>query len=206
MDFTWSIVKEGFYTLGSIAGVIALLKPVLESKYNRDIDRIKDITSEISEELLINLAFSLWSSRLIPVDYFHPLERIKHEINTGHSRIIFTGITAKLINSEIETLLSKYNSLRNHIQVPYWIHFSYEDEEENSIKNLYWRFNKELFLKEHGETFDYSIPLKEAAECVDEIRKSQRRLKILSEIHFLEAPFAKYILPRRSMKQSIKII
>lgn len=202
MNSAWDVAKEVFYTLGSIAGVIALSRPVLESKHNRDIERIKSITSDISEELLSDLAYRLWYSRLIPKDHLEPLTRIQNEADTGHSRLVFTGITAPLINSEIETLLLNYQRLRTYIQVPYWLPFTDKDNEEKD----YWSFNKELFLKEYGSTFDYSQPLREAATCVDEIRKSQRRLIIISEMHFLETPFAKYILPRRSIKQDIKAI
>jgi hypothetical protein len=48
-------LKDGFFVVGSLAGLFAFLRPAAESKFQRDIDRATTIISKLDEERLMRL-------------------------------------------------------------------------------------------------------------------------------------------------------
>jgi hypothetical protein len=54
MDISWGAVKEVFFAVGSAAGVLALLRPVIESKHQCDLKRAERILGLIPEQLVID--------------------------------------------------------------------------------------------------------------------------------------------------------
>ncbi len=68
-----------------------------------------------------------------------------------------------------------------------------------------WVFNKQAFENEEGFPKNYAGHLE---ECVDRARillKSYQKLQIIAELHFLEIPFARWLLPRRFKKHKLYV-
>lgn len=63
---TWSDIKEVFYAVGATAGVVALFRPAIESKFQRDHERFAEVCKLVDELNLISLADRIESQREVP--------------------------------------------------------------------------------------------------------------------------------------------
>lgn len=73
MDVTWSSVKEVFFAVGSVAGVLALLRPLVEAKLQRDSARVDRIKSLVNEQRLVDLKARIYQ-REVPCEDFEPFD------------------------------------------------------------------------------------------------------------------------------------
>jgi hypothetical protein len=117
MEFTWSTVKEVFFAVGSVAGVLALLRPIVESKFQRDLARVERIKGLVFEQSLVDLEYSVYYARQVPDEVFRSFETLFHERHTNQESVRFTGPIAKLLTRELDALLESYSKLHKYIQV-----------------------------------------------------------------------------------------
>ena len=90
MDMTWSSVKEVLFAIGSVAGVLAFLRPLVESKFQRDSIRVERIKSLVNEQ------------------------------RTNQEVVRFSGPLSKTLSCELSAMLASYSKLREFIQVNEW--------------------------------------------------------------------------------------
>ncbi|NOG32818.1 hypothetical protein HLB35_15570 [Halomonas sp. TBZ9] len=196
-----SDIKDYFFLLGSIAGLIALLRPVLESKFERDRKRAEKILEIVPEEHMKAMDFDVYQARAVLTSNFYPLDRLKSEWKDGTDLVRFSGPLKAHYLKEVEQIIRNYNQLREYIQVPYWEPTSTGDDNSDALQ---WSFNKSYFPEPTGSKGDYNVHLSEAGELVGKIRDGLRRLQIIMEMHFLEAFFARFLLPKRLRKVELE--
>lgn len=198
MNFDWREVKEMFYTIGTVAGVIALARPVFESKYQRDIARFDRIRSLIEEESIVDLEDRVYGARQVPDGYFTPFDRLSRARKNDEDIVRFSGPLAKLFTSQIDALINAYEGLRAYIQVPEWEPCGHMLS--NGTKYFSWDFNKEAFAKAGSYPTGYAGHLDAARSKAVEIKKAYQRLQLVAEVHLYEAPIANWLLCRRFKK------
>lgn len=202
MNISWSDIKEVFFAIGSIAGVLALARPVFESKLQRDIERIQHIKSLINEQALVDLEAAVYQARRVPDDQFQPFSQLAYERRTNQDMIRFTGPLAKHLAKELDGLIAAYYGLREYIQVNEWEPRSHIDTD--GTKYITWDFNKQAFTNEDGIPQGYAKHLDAAAEKAAEMKCAYQRFQIVSELHLFEAPFASWLLKRRFNAHHLK--
>ena len=87
----WSDIKEVFYTVGAVAGVVALLRPVAESKFQRDQERLAGVRKLVDELSVIKLASRIDSQRQVPDKEFEPFRIIAYDREHKHEGLRFSG-------------------------------------------------------------------------------------------------------------------
>jgi hypothetical protein len=194
---TWSDIKEVFYAVGAIAGVIALLRPVIESKFQRDQERLTGVRKLVNEIGLVNLVSRIDNQRQVPDKEFEPFRVLAYDRSHNLESLRFSGPLAKHFLHEVDAIIAAYEDLRGYIQVDEWepTNRKAEDGTEYTV----WVFNKSAgaFKGADGVPRNYAQHLTEAAAKADEIRRAFQRLQLVSELHFFEVPFAKKLLKRR---------
>jgi hypothetical protein len=67
----------------------------------------------------------------------------------------------------------------------------------DGVEHRLWVFNKAAFEGRDGVARDYAKHLDDAAEQALQMRKAFQRFQLVAELHLLEVPFARWLLPRR---------
>lgn len=195
---SWELIKEIFFTLGSIAGVLALARPVIEQKYQRDLERINYVKELINEQTIIDLDYQLYQARRVPDSTFNTLNHLFHLLDTNHEKVRFSGPIRKWVRALLLELEEQYRLLRELVQVDMW--------EPRTVANgqVYWYFNKEAF-KENGQGVPtkYSEHLDSAGRLAKEMQHAYKKFLIAAELHLYEIPFAKWLLPKRYKKYGL---
>lgn len=194
MDISWSSVKEVFFAIGSIAGVLALLRPLIEAKLRRDLVRVERIKTMINEQRLVDLEARIYNHRQVPCEDFNAFDQLAHERRTNQEVVRFTGPTAKHLAHELDELLACYYKLREYIQVNEWEPMT---DNVEGVEYYSWVFNKSAFENRDGVARDYAQHLDEAAEQAVQMRRAFQRFQLVAELHLLEVPLAEWLLPRR---------
>lgn len=201
MEISWPAIKEAFFAIGSVAGVIAFLRPVLDSKHQRDLDRTKRILTLLPEQQVFDLEPCLYQSRLVPEWMFHPFDQLAHEVRTNQDGIRFSGPISKYLRRELLAMLSAYAQLRLLVQVPEWEPRS--RDEEDGTKSYYWDFNKAAFNDEQGIPQNYAQHLDECVDHARSISRAYQRFQIAADTHLLEVPLVRWLLPYRYRKNDV---
>jgi hypothetical protein len=194
MDVSWPTIKEAFFGIGSIAGVIAFFRPLVETKLQRDVIRVERIKSMLNEQRLVDLEAWIYQHREVPCEIFDPFDQLVHERRTNQEVVRFTGPTSKFLSRELDALLASYDNLRAYIQVREWEPKIYEIE---GAERRSWVFNKQAFEDRNGVTSGYVKHLDGAAEQAMHIRRAFQRFQLVAELHLFEVPFARWLLPKR---------
>lgn len=195
MNITWSDLKEVFLVIGSLAGLVALFRPLFESKYQRDLARVDRIKSILNEQSIVNLEPLIYQCRRVPDKNFMPFDQLDHEIRTNQEGVRFTGPLAKHLKTELNSMIASYIKLREFIQVNEWE--PREDINEDGTKQTSWVFNKSAFEDADGIPRNYAEHLDKAAEQAIQLKKAFQRFQLVSEMHLYESPLASWILPCR---------
>ncbi|MCX5723653.1 MAG: hypothetical protein NTX84_03850 [Nitrospirae bacterium] len=194
MNIPWESLKEVLYTCGSIAGVLAFLRPVIESKLQRDSARIERIKSLVNEQKLVDLERYVYNHRHVPREIFIPFDQLAHERHTNQDGVRFTGPSARALSQELDTLLARYAGLREYIQVPMW-------EPRNlvvdGVTHETWHFNKSAFEDKKRIPLNYAKHLDSAAEQAAEMLRAYQRFQVVAELHLFEMPLSRWLLPKR---------
>jgi hypothetical protein len=202
MELSWSFLKEFFFAVGSLAGVFAFMRPVLDSKFKRDQERAERIKQLLTEDQVIGIEPAITHSRMIHADFFAPFAHLNSDFRVNADAVRFSGPLRKYYLTELRRMLIAYRELRNRVQVPWWnpTVLRYDGIDEN-----YWQFDRSQFFKHGEEVLDYAKHLDEACKCSDDIRIAYQRFQIVCEMHLLEAPLAFYLLPRRFAAHGLRV-
>ena len=194
---TWYGVKEAFLVLGSLAGFAALGRAVLERKFNRDAERARYVLEFAPEMAYRDLEFSIWGARAVPDELFLALVRLDFDLRDNSDRVRFSGPLRRHLLRACEEIVDRYSLLRELIQVDLW------EPTDDGKGGTIWRFNKSAFNGPEGYPINYTAHLE---RCVDRARllvKAHQRLQVVNEMHFFEAIFAFWLLPRRFKKYGV---
>jgi hypothetical protein len=186
----WGVIKEIFFAIGSVAGLIAFIRPLFEDKLQRDQARVRHLREILAEQDLLNLEFLVWHSRRAPEKLLDKLGTIEYEFEKNHDNVRFTGPTAKLLSSALKDIVQSYRRLREYVQVPEW-----EPQERGG--EMVWFFNKSEFENGEGIPEGYAEHLQEVAARAHAITEAYQRFQIVSELHILEVPLKRWLLARR---------
>jgi hypothetical protein len=195
MDIGWSSVKEVFFVIGSVAGIVAFLRPLFEAKLQRDSVRVDRIKTLVSEQRLVELEDRISASREVPYEDFAPFDQLAHERRTNQEVVRFTGPTGKHLARELDALLASYAKLREYIQVNKWVP---RTEEIDGVEYQSWVFRKSAF-EDRDEVMndDYVKHLDQAAEQAVQMKRAYQRFQVVAELHLFEVLVARWLLPRR---------
>lgn len=196
MELTWATFREICYAIGSTAGVIAFIRPLLDEKLKRDQNRIDHVKELLPEQLLIDLEPEVWNSRCVPASTLSKFMQLEHEVETNQDSVRFSGPTAKHLKQCLKDIVASYNSLREYVQVPEW-------EPSQREEGTLWIFNKGAFADEHGIPKNYAKHLEEAAQAASQITKAFQRFQVTAELHLYEIPFARWLLPMRYRQHNL---
>lgn len=171
-----SFAKDAFVFTGAAAGLIAFLKPMVEPKYNKDIQRLHDLLKRLdSDEYTINEIGYYASARRIPHALLRKMDSIEFDVNENNSNVRFTGPMKKIIMSELRAFNNFVKELRNYVHVPQWQPNSQREDME---------FQKEWFYKNDKE---YAQHISNVELVAEQLVCQYRRLELLTEIPALEA-------------------
>lgn len=193
MAFEWSSIKDVIFTLGSIAGAVALFRPLAESKFQRDVERANRIKAILNEQQIVDIERCV-TARKIPRSYFQPFTQLAHELETNQDVIRFSGPFAKLLDKELRAIVTEYKKLREYVQVSEWEPRSVEIDGETHET---WDFNKSAFADENNIPQGYAGHLYATEKQATEILNAFQRFQIVTELHLLEMPLSKWLVNRR---------
>ena len=197
MIFDWGFIKNLFYILAPIGTIFAVYNKIVESKFNRDLEKIIYIKSLVNEQALVNLEYEVYQVRQVPRQQFSPFDKISHEVKTNQETVRFSGPLAKYLKIELDNLIGAYLGLREYIQVNEWL--PNEHKYEDGTKFESWDFNKNATAFSEDDVYPkhYGKHLDDAAEQAAKMKKAFNRFQMVSELHLFEAPFASYLLKKR---------
>jgi hypothetical protein len=201
MEISWSAVKDAFFAIGSVAGFVALFRPVVESKHQRDIERSQRILNLLQEQQVINLEPCLYQSRRVPEWMFQPFDQLAHEARTNQNMVRFSGPIGKHLRREFLAILNAYEQLRSLVQVPEWE--PRQRDEDDGTKSYYWDFSKDAFKDERGIPSNYAAHLDQCVDHARNIARAYQRFQITADTHLLESPLARWLLPYRYRKNGV---
>ena len=201
MSISWPVVKEIFFALGSVAGVLAFIRPLLESKHQRDQERLRRIFEILPEQTVIDLEPSVYQSRMVWSEDFYRFDRLAAELRSNQEGVRFIGPYGPRLKRELIGLIAAYGSLRDLIQVPWWE--PQADRESGEDHRFFWNFNKSAFEGADRVPRNYAQHLDQCVDRVREIRRAYQRLQLVGELHLLELPFAHLLLKKRFMASGL---
>ena len=191
------LIKQLIYIFTPIIALFAIYRKVIESKFNRDLEKIDYIKSLIKEQSLVDLIFDIDQARQVPKVHFDPFDKISHEVKTNQETVRFSGPLAKYLKIELDNLIGAYHGLRDYIQVDEWLPNQHKYEDGTRFES--WDFNKNAtaFTTKTNYPKDYSKHLYEAGEQAVKMKQALSRFQIVAELHLFEVPFACYLLKKR---------
>jgi hypothetical protein len=182
-------LKDLFFLLGSIAGVLALLRPVVESKYQKDLERVGTILAKFPENQIMELDGCVNNARRISGSILQPFDEIEHKYKGGWQEVKFVGPLRKVLEQELFYMVAEYRELREFVQVPEW--------EPKKVDDQYdWLFNKQAFQEDHAIRAKYVEHLEQATDAAIQLKKRYQRIQALTDLHFIEAVFCRYYVPK----------
>lgn len=182
-------LKDAFFIVGSIAGVLAFLRPVVESKHQKDIERLSAILSKFPENQIMALDSCVYNSRRIPESVLRPFDEIEHKHGDGWQELKFVGPLKKILEPEFKCLVAEYREFREYVQVPEW--------EPREVDGQYdWLFNKQSFREGHAISDKYAEHLQQATDAAIQLRKRFQRIQAVTDLHFFEVLFGRFCAPR----------
>jgi len=203
MELSWASVKEVFFTIGSIAGVLAILRPIFDSKFKRDQERAIRIRQLLPEEDVVALEDRIYQSRYVSTESFRPYAELEGDVRNNMDTVRFSGPLKKHYHAELLRVLAAYRDLRGYVQVPWWK--LDKQVRDDGSEELFWDFDKSQFFRDGTEVRDYAKHLYEAGECAERIKIAYQRLQIVSDMHLLESPLAGVLLSRRYAAHGLQI-
>lgn len=200
MIVDWVFIKQLLYVLAPIGALFAFYRKVIESKFNRDLEKIEYIKSLVKEKALVDLEYEIYQVRQVPRKQFDPFDQLSRELRTNQEVIRFTGPLSRYLKIELDNLIEAYVDLRRYIQVDEWL--PQDHKNEDGSKYQAWDFNRNAnaFTQETGYPTNYASHLDCAAEQAAKMKKTFNRFQLVSELHLFEVPFAGYLLKKRFKK------
>jgi len=183
-------IKDVFFMIGSFAGIFGLISPVIESKFQDDKQKLNKILENLSEDKIIILADQVWHSKFASFDILDKYDKFSRQMREKTTDVNFSGPLKNEIYSELKSVVSGYNKLREYIQVPYW-----NPALETDING--YVFDRSRF-SDIGD--DYVEHIEGAHDCILDIRNSLRKLQVLLDFHYYETFISRLILKSRCKK------
>lgn len=202
MDTSWATVREVFFAVGSLAGLLAFIRPVFDSKFRRDQERADRIRQLLPEDSIVDLEPQIYQSRYVSTEAFRPFAQLQNDLSNNMDSVRFSGPLKKYYRAELVRLLNAYRELRKYVQVPWW---KLTTELRDGVEEIYWDFDKSQFFKDGVEKRDYAKHLDEAGACAERIKLAYQRFQVVSDMHLLESPLAFFLLPRRFKAHGLQI-
>lgn len=188
----WGTIKNAFYVVGSLAGILAWLRPAIESKHQEDMKRAAAILARFEESAVIDLPSFTYLYRRVPDFCLHPFDAVGHDITENRQGVRFVGPLGKTLRNELEQMIAAYSVYRKHVQVPGWIPVRDEETQESA-----WQFDRDAFNDGGRVTDRYVGELDAAAAAADAVVLRFQRFQALTELHFFEAFAPGIFVPRK---------
>ncbi|MBN8792390.1 MAG: hypothetical protein J0I01_09205 [Stenotrophomonas nitritireducens] len=190
--------KDAFFVVGSIAGLFAFLRPAIESKYQKDLERANALLAKFDENGVMSLDSCTYNSRRIPEAFLLPFDEVRHKISENRQEVRFIGPLKKHLRAELEAMAKAYDSYRHFIQVPEW-----EPRDLDSNGQYEWLFNKSAFREGVRISDDYAKHLEAATEAAELLKKRFQRFQALTELHFFEVILPKLFVRRKMISAGL---
>lgn len=197
----WGIIKNAFFVVGSLAGILAWLRPAIESKHQEDMKRATAILGKFNEDSVVNLAFFTGVARKVPEEFMRPFALVTQALADNLQEVRFIGPLKKYLSAELHNMVSAYAAYREYVQVPEWEMLKESDSDEYT-----WKFNKaHFFPKGSGPSDDYAHHLEDAEDAADLVKLRFQRFQALTELHLFEALAAKIFVPRKFRTANLQL-
>ncbi|MGP7732865.1 hypothetical protein [Oceanimonas smirnovii] len=184
-----SFFKDIFFMVGSVAGVLAFIRPVVESKHKKDLERLDAILAKFPENQIMALDSWVYSSRRISSSVLMPFDEIEHKYEFGWQEMNFSGPLRRVLEQEIVFMIGEYRKFRGFVQVPEWEPKEVDGEYE-------WIFNKNYFREGYSFSEKYVEHLEQATDVAAQLKKRYQRIQALTDLHLLEAILGRFYVPR----------
>jgi hypothetical protein len=188
--------KDVFFFVGSVLGIVAFTKTIIEPMVEGNRNKWKVIKERIAEEDFINLEFDIWEARRIRDETWTVIRNFVRDIEEDAEYLRFNSILKKHYHQSLHNLTTLYWELTEFIQVPYWEPYSHTTEDGN--EHHYRQLNKQHFYKNKDGERTYVAHLEAAAEIAEKMRVEFRKLSILSNLETIQIPFARRLITRGS--------
>jgi len=191
----WGTIKDAFFVVGSLAGILAWLRPAIESKHQEDMKRAAAILAKFDENGVVELPYFTYNPRQIPGWCLQPFDGVRASIEENRQEVRFIGPLREKLRSELELMVHAYDAYREYVQVPEW-----EPVKDADSGGYNWRFNKTAFREPQGKVSDEYVRHLDAATHAAELVKLRfQRFQALTELHFFET-FAPGIFAARKFR------
>ena len=190
------LIRNIFFFIGSVLGILAFVRTVAEPAFSENRNKWKAVQEQLTEQDLINLQYMVFMSRRIDDELLTRVYIFVRDIEDDAEHLRFGPPFRSLFEKRKRALTNSYRHLREYVQVPYW---KRERVAEEDIEYAYWDLDKSFFYEEVPKGHEtYIDHLNEASDTADEIRRHYRALSVLANLHSFEAPFARWIVKKRS--------
>lgn len=190
------LIRNIFFFIGSVLGILAFIRTVTESAFDENRRKWEDLQAKLREQDLISLQYQIFMRRRVNDELLDRIDELIHDIDQDAEYLRFGPPFRKLFENYKHKLSESYRCLRGYVQVPYW---QIGETVEKDAEYVYWNFDKSFFYEEVPEGHDtYIDHLNEASDTADEMRHHYRALSVLANLHSFEAPFAHWIVKKRS--------
>jgi len=189
---TWQWIKNVFFVIGSAAGILAWLRPAIESKHKEDMKRAAAILAKFEEIGTLELPDYVYLFRKVPGWCLRPFDGIKASIAENRQEVRFIGPLRRHLRSELEQMILAYDEFRKFVQVPWW-----QPEVGVVPGTSDWKFEKAAFESNGKMSDKYAHHLSEAAAAADLVKLRFQRFQALTELHFFESLIPRIFVRRK---------
>ena len=190
------LFKDIFFFLGSVLGIVAFMKTLIEPMIENNRAKWKETKEHITEDDFINLEFDIWQARRIRDETWTVIRSFIRDIEKGAEYLRWDSVLKKHYQRSLQDLVLLYWKLVEYIQVPYWQPYTEVDADGNELR--FREFNKQYFFQTDYKGESYVDHLEGASEIVEKMRIEFRKLSVLSNLHSMQIPFAARVLARHS--------
>src|SRR6185312_8930035 len=178
--------------IGSAAGILAWLRPAIESKHKEDMKRAAAILAKFEEIGTLELPDYVYLFRKVPGWCLRPFDGIKASIAENRQEVRFIGPLRRHLRSELEQMILAYDEFRKFVQVPWW-----QPEVGVVPGTSDWKFEKAAFESNGKMSDKYAHHLSEAAAAADLVKLRFQRFQALTELHFFESLIPRIFVRRK---------
>lgn len=114
------LAKNIFFFIGSVMGILAFFKPLLEPLLEKNKQRWEKLQQGVTENDFANIEHQTWNSRYIKDTNLDRVEKLMYDIENKTEYLRFGPFLKKYYESEINELLRLYLCFRELVQVPEW--------------------------------------------------------------------------------------
>lgn len=187
------IVKDIFFLIGSIFGILAFTQTFFKSAMEANRKRWAQVREVADDTDFREVQAGTWNHRVRGLNLGR-IETMIHDIREDAEYLRFGPPLRRHYLEVLAELVEAHGRYRELVQVPEWEPTFASDGSEAPLD---WAFNRAAFIGDRGYPDDYASHLEDATAAAANMRTVYKKLATLSDLHLWEVPVAGWIVARR---------